>query len=154
MIILAILACAFIEVVIPTWLFGSLDVVVELPLVEGVRSKLRVDALIFVVDQDCLSVVLALGGGCGGNRSGLKLGAVEGARGGALVVVLEHSGEIHMPVVLPCRRWRCLLVVTGEEEVESVLWLSNVEQGRPVRLMSSQDNVLAIRMRGEEAAML
>jgi len=56
MIILAIFTCALAEVVVSTWLFCSLDVVIELPLVERVRSKLRVDALIFVVDKDCLEI--------------------------------------------------------------------------------------------------
>jgi len=72
MIILAIFACAFAEVEVSTWLPCSLEVVVELPLVERVGRELWVDALTFGIDKDCLAGVLALCGGCGGRRSGVR----------------------------------------------------------------------------------
>ena len=100
MIILTIFACAFAEVEVSTGLFGSFDIVVELPLVESVRCKLWIDALVFAIDKDCLATVLAGSRCCSGRRSGVRIGAA-GRVGRSLAVVLEHTREIHMPTFLP-----------------------------------------------------
>ena len=113
MVILAILTFACTEVIGPTWLFSPLNIVIDLPLVKRVGRKLGVNALVFVVDQDCLGFVLTLGdgcdsrsrgvsaigatacpyGGCGRRRSRAVVRAIDGT-GGGLTVELKNTSEV------------------------------------------------------------